>query len=120
MSKISKLHRSRMAPGWRFPHSRSGVKLAPAFLLGVTLLLSACETVPLDPGAAQVRITHDAADVASCAAVANVEAGCSPDGQKRTFENTIRNRTVGAGGNVVLVTNEWQGMMCGGIAYDCR
>jgi len=109
-----------MAPGWRFPHSRSGVKLAPAFLLGVTLLLSACETVPLDPGAAQVRITHDAADVASCAAVANVEAGCSPDGQKRTFENTIRNRTVGAGGNVVLVTNEWQGMMCGGIAYDCR
>jgi len=94
--------------------------LAPAVLLSVAALLSACDTVPLAPGAAHVRITHNAADVAACAAVANVESACSPEDHKRTSEATIRNRTVAAGGNTLLVTNEWQGMMCEGIAYDCR
>lgn len=93
---------------------------AAAILLCITTLLSACDTAPLAPGAARVRITHNASDVASCTAVANVESGCSPQSQKRTSEATIRNRTVSAGGNTVLLTNEWQGLMCEGIAYDCR
>jgi hypothetical protein len=99
---------------------RLSVKIRVVVLLSAAGPLSACETVPLVPGAAAVRITHDLSDVASCAAVGNVDAGCSPQGERRMFEHTIRNRTIEMGGNTVVVTNEWQGMMCQGVAYDCR
>jgi len=89
-------------------------------LLSAVTFLSACETVPLDPGAAQVRITRNSSDVASCTAVGNVDAGCSAEGEKRAFEHTIRNRTIGVGGNTLLVTDEWLGRVCGGIAYECH
>ncbi len=89
-------------------------------LLSVATILSGCETVPLAPGAAQVRFTSNPADVASCKAVGNVAAGCSSDGQIQTFEPTIRNRTIGVGGNTVFVTRESLGIACEGVAYDCR
>jgi hypothetical protein len=96
------------------------MKLRMVALLSVATLLPACETAPSVPGAAQVRVTRNPADVSSCTAVGNVDAGCSPEGQQRTFEQTIRERTIGVGGNTVLVTTEWQGMVCGGIAYACH
>jgi hypothetical protein len=89
-------------------------------LLNAATVLAACETVPLTPGAAAVRITYDPSDVASCTAVGNVDGGCSAQGAKQMFEHTIRNRTIEIGGNTVLVTNQWQGMVCEGTAYDCR
>jgi hypothetical protein len=96
------------------------MRLRMMVLLSLATLLPACEAVPLVPGAAEVRVTRDPADVASCAAVGNVDAGCSPEGQQKTFEHTIRNGTIGAGGNTVLVTKEWQGMVCEGTAYACH
>jgi hypothetical protein len=89
-------------------------------LMSIAVLTSACATVPLAPGAAQVRLTRDAADVASCRAIGNVAGDCSPESQKRTSEATLRNATISAGANAVLVTREWAGMVCGGIAYECH
>jgi hypothetical protein len=100
--------------------SRFDEKLRMVVLLSAATLLTACETVPLATGAAQVRFARATSDVASCTAVGNVDAECSPEGQQRTFDRTIRNRTVSLGGNTLLVTNEWNGMVCEGIAYDCH
>ena len=96
------------------------MQLRIVVLLCVATLLASCESTSSLPGAAQVRVTRNSADVASCTAVGNVDAGCSPESHQKGLEQTLRERTIGAGGNTVLVTTEWQGMVCEGIAYACH
>ena len=74
-----------------------------------------CATVALAPGAERVRITNNAADVASCKAVGNVKAlSVSP------FEGvaTIQNQAVGLGANMIFVTVYTSGSE-EGVAYNC-
>ena len=82
-----------------------------AILLLAGLLLTGCVT-PLAPGADQVRVTHNAADVAGCTAVGNLEPSADP-----------RNQAVGLGGNVVFATNRFVGgVVIGaytGVVYRC-
>jgi hypothetical protein len=76
-----------------------------------------CATVALAPGAEQVRITKNAADVASCMAVGNVRQ--PPD------QNVdMRNLTVGVGGDTLFVTESLPVLGRGdyikaGVAYRC-
>lgn len=88
-------------------------------LAAVGALSTGCTTVALAPGADQVRITHNAADVASCKAVGNVDV--PPDTPTPTpdnLERQLRNLTVGLGGNAVFVTVS-QGIVLQGVAYRC-
>lgn len=73
--------------------------------------LVACETVPLVPGADKVRITNSPSDVTNCKAVGNLPAG-TVDGLENQFA-VIRNKTVGLGGNTVLL------LPGSDIAYVC-
>ena len=76
-----------------------------------------CATVALAPGAEQVRITKNAADVASCMAVGNVRQ--PPD------QNVdMRNLTVGVGGDTLFVTESQLRLggsdyIMAGVAYRC-
>jgi hypothetical protein len=70
--------------------------------------------VALAPGADQVKLTHNAADVASCKAVGNV-TGLSDRKGTLDIEPLLRNRTIGLGGNTVFLTQgEFEG-----VAYRC-
>jgi len=71
-------------------------------------------TVALAPGADQVKLTHNVADVASCTAVGNV-TGLSDRIGTLDIEPLLRNRTIGLGGNTVFLTNGEQE----GVAYRC-
>jgi hypothetical protein len=75
------------------------------------LLVSGCVT-PLAPGAAQVKITRNAADVAGCAAVGNLDSIKTSD--------DVRNQAIGLGGNVVFDTRPSAvfGLMTG-VVYRC-
>jgi hypothetical protein len=79
------------------------------YTLAITTLTAGCATTVLAPGAAQVRIVRNAADVAACTAVGNVSPGQDP-----------RNLTVGLGGNTLFVTTENSlGAIFNGVAYRC-
>jgi hypothetical protein len=57
-----------------------------------------CATlVALAPGAERVRITNNAADIASCKAVGSVRASDSP-------LESVRNRALGLGANTLFFT----------------
>jgi hypothetical protein len=68
------------------------------------LFLTACVT--LAPGADKVRITKNAADVAACSAVGNVNTSGGAQGPSQIVDSSIelRNQALGLGGNVVFVT----------------
>jgi hypothetical protein len=76
-------------------------------------LAAGCVTINLAPGAAQVNITRNPADVAACTAVGNLP-------QNMHTPDSARNETVGLGGNTLFVTTEGTtGAILGGIAYRC-
>jgi hypothetical protein len=77
-------------------------------LLAATL--AACAGVTPAPGSAEVRMTTVPADVQSCKAVGNVglERG------NLEWEAMLRNKTVGYGGDTLLMTEPLVG-----IAYRC-
>jgi hypothetical protein len=80
----------------------------------------ACESIPLAPGADQVRLTRNPADVSSCKPVGNVSGECSSGShQLQAIEPLLRNHTVGLGGNTVFVTVDSLGIACEGVAYHC-
>jgi hypothetical protein len=83
------------------------------------IVLNACVT--LAPGADKVRITQDAADVASCAAVGNVNTLGEPQGPSQIADSSkeLRNQAVGLGGNVIFVTSATLGVPDHGVAYRC-
>ena len=76
-------------------------------------LVAGCTTVALAPGADQVQITNNAADVAACTAVGSLRFDNS--GMPNSV-NELRNRTIGLGGNTVFVTSAGLGE---GMAYRC-
>jgi hypothetical protein len=76
-----------------------------------------CATVALAPGAERVRITNNAADVASCTAVGNVR-------QPADQNVDMRNLTVGVGGDTLFVTESLSQLggndyIKSGVAYRC-
>ena len=81
-------------------------------LLLLSLFESGCVSTPQAPGADQVKITRNAADVTGCAAMGNINfaAGGEP-----------RNQAVGLGGNVVFDTTPSVGAALGdwttGVVY---
>ena len=88
------------------------MKIPALSCLICSALVASCVTTTLAPGAAQVKIVTNAADVSKCTAVGNVV----PDAQKL---QDARNLTVGLGGNTVLVTAEALGNIVNGVAYRC-
>jgi hypothetical protein len=89
------------------------MRMLPLYTLAITTLTAGCVTTALAPGAAQVKIVRNAADVAACTAVGNVLG----DVQKG---EDVRNSTVGLGGNTIFVTTEnVTGTIYNGVAYRC-
>jgi hypothetical protein len=87
-------------------------RLLHFLVVGAAAITGGCVTTTLAPGAAQVRIVHEASDVTGCTAVGNVV----PD---RQVQNDVRNVTVGLGGNTLFVTAETLGGFASGVAYRC-
>jgi len=83
------------------------------------IYLGACVT--LAPGAAKVRITKDASDVAGCTAVGNVNTLGAPQGPSQIADSSteLRNKALGLGGNVIFVTSTTLGVPDQGVAYRC-
>lgn len=79
-------------------------------LAGVLVLLAACKTTALVPGADKVRMTNTPSDVANCRAVGNLsfDIHASPGDMP-----LVRNQTIGFGGNTAFLTAG------SGVAYQC-
>jgi hypothetical protein len=93
------------------------------FLLATVggVLLAACATVTLAPGADKVKVTQLAADVAGCTAVGNIQVPKLPNGDDNLdFSGSeFRNLIVGLGGNAGFVTQSVLGAPIEGVAYRC-
>ena len=75
--------------------------------------LTACQEIPLAPGADKVKFTSIAAAVSSCTAMGNVSV--PPDtGGINGPENALSNRAVGLNANVVFLDGP-----ASGVAYRC-
>jgi hypothetical protein len=74
-------------------------------IISMGTVLAACVATPitLAPGADQVRITKDSADVASCTAVGNVDAHQYPLDHSNAMRQ-MQNETTGLGGNTLFLT----------------
>jgi len=93
------------------------------FLLAIagSVLLAACATVTLAPGADKVKVTQLAADVAGCTAVGNIQVPKLSNGDDNLdFSGSeFRNLIVGLGGNTGLVTHSVLSAPEEGVAYRC-
>jgi hypothetical protein len=86
------------------------------FVMAIGTIVAGCiPLVVLAPGADQVRITKNAADVASCSAVGNVDGRI--DSVPRDQTNQMKDEAIGLSGDVVFVTSEFGPPK--GIAYRC-
>ena len=75
-----------------------------------TGLFCGCATTVPAPGATDVKVTKNPADVADCTAVGNIS-----NEMMRNYDPLMaKNRAVGLNGNVILDTGT------GGIAYRCH
>ena len=93
-------------------------KILVKVLLVTAPLVGCAGTVPLAPGADQVKITKNPSGVTSCTALGNIDGnliGATPD----QFHAQMRNQAVGLGGNVVLDTTA-AGTGVSGVIYRCR
>jgi hypothetical protein len=77
------------------------------------VLTAACVTLKPMPGGEGVLLVRDAAEVASCKAVAGVRVRSDPHG-----EFDIRNQAAALGANTVLITS-YTPELIEGMAYDC-
>lgn len=84
------------------------------------VLLSACATTQLAPGADKVKLTKTAADVAGCTAVGNIQVPRT-DGMVSygLAEIQFRNMVIGLGGNAGFITYGPFKAPGDGIAYRC-
>lgn len=84
------------------------------------LLMDACAATRPAPGAAEIRLTKDAADVAKCQAVGNItvpkENGVVDMASAKT---QFQNQAVGFGANAGLVTEGLLFAPAAGVAYRC-
>ena len=98
---------------------RSYARLAAA--LWIALVASGCVMTTPAPGADQVKITHNAAEVGACTPAGNIRVPRNADGvvDIANAQTQFRNEAVGLGGNVALVTEGALGVPTAGIAYRC-
>jgi hypothetical protein len=91
------------------------------FAVASSLLMYACASVTLAPGAEKVRLTEAAADVANCKAVGNVQVRKRPGdvGDLFSAPTQFRNQTLGFGGNIGFVTEGGLQAPAAGVAYQC-
>jgi hypothetical protein len=84
------------------------------------LLVDACAITRPAPGAAEIRLTKDAADVAKCQAVGNIavpkENGVVDMASAKT---QFQNQAVGLGANAGLATEGLLFAPAAGVAYRC-
>jgi hypothetical protein len=78
-------------------------------------LATGCSTVSLAPGADQVAVTRNAADVAACTSLGKIQAS-SPMLTDPDAERQLQNQTFNLGGNVLLFDSSLQRS---GAAYHC-
>lgn len=90
-------------------------------LAGSLVGLVACTPLVLAPGAAQVRVTDQPAEVASCTAVGNMRVPEDANGMVDVIRavRNLQNQTIGLGGNVAFVTDGSPKFPQAGIAYKC-
>ncbi len=74
-----------------------------------------CSTVSLAPGADEIKVSRNTADVAACASLGNV-GNPPPIMTDPDAERQMRNETVKLGGNALLLTSPFGRT---GIAYRC-
>jgi hypothetical protein len=92
--------------------------------LRVTLLFAPCllsagcfVSIPSEPGAENVIMTHKEADVASCTPVGNV-VGLTDTNYVRDERREMQNQAVGLGGDTLLLTRDRDPPK--GTAYRCK
>jgi hypothetical protein len=84
------------------------------------LLLSACAVTRPAPGAAEIRLTKDAADVANCTAVGNIAVPKNNGVVDIASAKTqFQNQAIGLGANTGLVTEGVLFAPAAGVAYRC-
>lgn len=89
--------------------------------LFVTLVLvPACATPTLAPGAGKVQLTQKAEDVTHCTAVGNINpARDGKGGETVSSPAEFQNQSIGLGGNTVFITKQYLGSPVEGIVYRC-
>jgi hypothetical protein len=89
-----------------------------ALLLALCLLSAGCVlSIPSEPGAENVTMTHKEADVASCAVLGNVD-GLTETNYVRDERREMQNQAVGLGGDTILLTHDRDPPK--GTAYRCN
>jgi hypothetical protein len=89
-----------------------------ALLLALCLLSAGCVvSIPSEPGAANVIMTHKEADVASCTVLGDVQ-GLTDDNYVRDERREMQNETVELGGDTLLLTRDRDPPT--GTAYRCK
>jgi hypothetical protein len=89
--------------------------------LSATLIVG-CTTLTAAPGANNVRVTSNAADVTTCKAVGNIKVPEVSPGVVSPFvaQTQFRNLAVGLGSDVALVTQGSVSVPITGIGYRCN
>jgi hypothetical protein len=89
-----------------------------ALPLALCLLSSGClVSIPSEPGAENVAITHREADVASCTPLGSV-VGLTDTNYVRDERREMQNQAVGLGGDTLLLTRDKDPPK--GTAYRCK
>lgn len=90
--------------------------------IGFGGLLAGCASIPLAPGAGEVKITQNPADVASCTPVGNIDSSHTQDpaaiDPTHAAVHEMQNQAIGAGGNVVFNTSH--DGIGSGVIYRCE
>jgi hypothetical protein len=89
-------------------------------IVSFLLLMDACAVTRPAPGAAEIRLTKDAADVAKCQAVGNIAVPMENGVVNMASAKTqFQNQAVGLGANAGLVTEGLLFAPAAGVAYRC-
>ena len=89
-----------------------------ALALAPCLLSAGCiVSIPSEPGAENVTMTHKEADVASCTPLGEVE-GLTDTNYVRDERREMQNQTIGLGGDTLLLTRDRDPPK--GTAYRCK
>jgi hypothetical protein len=89
-----------------------------ALLLALCLLSAGCVvSIPSEPGAENVTMTHKEADVTSCTVLGNV-VGLTDTNYVRDERREMQNLTVELGGDTLLLTRDRDPPK--GTAYRCK
>lgn len=90
------------------------IRWKPA-VAAICTVAAGCASVSLAPGADQVAVTRNAADVAACTPVGDM-SGPPPMMTDPDVDRRMRNETLSLGGNVLLITSSLRRT---GTAYRC-